>query len=60
VRYVRINRFAELTGYTEKAVYEKIRVGVWIEGVHYRKAPDGHILIDLEAIERWVEGQQAA
>ena len=29
-RYVRIKRFAELTGYTEKAVYRKIADGVWI------------------------------
>ena len=43
-----------------EAVYEKIRVGVWVEGRHYRRAPDGHILIDLEAFERWVEGHSQA
>ena len=60
LRYVRISHFSALSGYTPKAVYEKIRVGVWIEGRHYRRAPDGHILIDLEAFERWVEGQSQA
>jgi hypothetical protein len=54
-RYVRIPRFCEDTGYTEKAVREKIRTGVWAEGIHYRRAPDGHILIDLEGYEKWVE-----
>lgn len=60
LRYVRVKRFEELTGYSEKAVYEKIRAGVWIEGRQYRKAPDGHVLVDLEGFERWVESQQTA
>lgn len=59
-RYVRIPVFTAETGYTDQAVREKIREGRWIEGVHYRRAPDGHILIDLDAYEKWVEGQQAA
>lgn len=56
VRYVRVRKFAELTGYTEKAVYHKIESGVWMEGREFRRAPDGVILIDLQGVERWVEG----
>jgi hypothetical protein len=59
-RYVRIPVFTAETGYSEQAVREKIREGKWIEGQHYRRAPDGHILIDLEAYERWVESPRAA
>jgi hypothetical protein len=55
-RYVRIKKFAELTGWTEKAVYMKMHTGVWIEGQQYKKAPDGNPVIDLEGYERWVEG----
>lgn len=47
LRYVRLNRFHELTGYTEKAVYEKIRTGAWIEGRQYRRAPDRGRLLRL-------------
>lgn len=54
-RYVRIPKFCEFTGYTEKAVREKIRTGVWAEGLQYRRAEDGHILIDLQGYEKWVE-----
>jgi len=57
-RYVRIKRFAELTGYTEKAVYRKIADGVWIQGREYRRAPDGNICIDLEGFQKWVENGQ--
>lgn len=54
-RYVRIPKFCELTGYTEKAVREKVRTGAWREGIEYRRGPDGHILVDLQGYEKWVE-----
>ncbi|GIZ54044.1 hypothetical protein [Noviherbaspirillum aridicola] len=54
VRYLLIPLFCRITGYTEKAVRRKIQDGKWIEGRHYRKAPDGHITMDLQAYYRWV------
>lgn len=60
MKYVRIKKFAELTGYTEKAIYHKIARGVWMENREYRRAPDNHILIDVEAYERWVGGDRVA
>jgi hypothetical protein len=59
-KYVRIKKFAELTGWTEKAVYMKIHDGVWIEGQQYRRAPDSNIVVDLEGYERWVEAGRVA
>lgn len=59
VRHVRLKRFAELTGYSEKAVYEKIRTGAWVQGRQFKRAPDGHILVDLQEFDKWVEGQAA-
>ncbi len=58
-RYVRVNKFAELTGYTDKAVRCKIAEGVWLEGKQWRRAPDGAILVDLVGYEQWVEGDRA-
>ena len=57
MRYKRIKQFCAETGYTEEAVRGKIRAGVWLLGKEYRKAPDGHILIDCEGYEAWVEQQ---
>lgn len=54
-RYMRIQKFSDLTGYTAKAVARKIEDGIWIEGREYRRAPDGNICIDLEGFYRWVE-----
>jgi hypothetical protein len=58
VRYILIPAFCALTGYSDKAVRRKIEDGVWIEGRQYRRAPDGHIQMDLEGYERWVEGDR--
>jgi hypothetical protein len=56
LQYVLVPVFCLLTGYSEKAVRRrKIGDGVWIEGRHHRKAPDGRITMDLQAYCRWVE-----
>jgi hypothetical protein len=54
-RYVTLNLFEQLTGYTVKAVRRKIEDRVWLEGFQFRRGPDGRILVDLEGFERWVE-----
>lgn len=54
VKWVLIKRFADLTGYTDKAVRRKLDQGVWVEGVHYKRGKDGRILINLEAYDEWV------
>lgn len=59
-RFVTLARFAELSGYSEKAVSRKIEDGVWLEGHEYVRAPDGRLLIDMEGFERWAEGRRAA
>lgn len=59
-RYVLLKKFEDLTGYTPKAVERKIASRVWLEGHEYRRAPDGHILIDMEGYYRWVAGQRRA
>lgn len=54
-RFVLIKKFSELTGYTEKAVRRKIEEGVWLERQQWVKAPDGHVLIDMEGYEAWAQ-----
>jgi hypothetical protein len=57
LQWVLIPIFCALTGYSDKAVRRKIADGKWIEGRHYRKAPDGHITMNLPAYYEWVEGK---
>jgi hypothetical protein len=55
-----INAFVMRTGYTEKAVRRKIDSGVWVEGIHFRRAPDGHITMNMLEYYRWVEGKASS
>ncbi|SFD03667.1 excisionase [Collimonas sp. OK412] len=60
IQWVLIPVFSTLTGYTEKAVRRKIEDGIWIQGKHYQKAPDGHITMNMQGYYKWVEGDKAA
>jgi hypothetical protein len=57
MRYITIAKFAAESGYSEDAVRAKIKNGVWLEGLVWKKAPDGRVLIIPEGYERWAEGQ---
>lgn len=53
--YVVIEKAAEITGYTRRAIEEKIARGVWLEGQVWVHAPDGRRLISLKGYAQWVE-----
>jgi hypothetical protein len=57
VRWVLIMLLSQQSGYTENAIRAKIKNGVWLQNCHWRKAPDGRILFNLEAIQAWIEGK---
>ena len=59
LQWMLIPAFCSITGYSDKAVRRKIEDGKWLQGRHWRKAPDGHITINLQAYYSWVEGQAA-
>lgn len=54
IRFKTISKFCEESGYTDAAVRGKIKAGVWLERRVWRKAPDGHVLIDVEGYNEWV------
>lgn len=56
-RYVTIAGAATAMGLSEGSVRKRIERGIWLERVHYRKAPDNRIYIDLKAIEAWIESK---
>ena len=56
MKWITINKLSELTGYSENAIRAKIKKGVWLMERHWRKAPDGRVLLNPQAIEDWVEG----
>lgn len=58
--YVTLPLLSSMTGYSPGALQKKIERGDWLEGVHYVRAPDGRIQVNLAAYRRWVEGEPAS
>ena len=52
---VTIGKFSELSGYTEGAIRQKIKEGVWQENEVFSRAPDNRVLISLGGYEAWVD-----
>jgi hypothetical protein len=57
MKWVMIFKLYELIGYTDDAVRAKIKRGIWLKGIHWTEAPDGRILCNLEAIQKWIENK---
>ncbi len=53
-RFVTIKKFTELTGYTRSAIDKRRARGEWREGEVVLKAPNGDLLMNIEAYEQWV------
>jgi hypothetical protein len=49
-----------MNGYSLDAQKAKRSEGVWEEGVHWCKAPDGRILYNWRAIDKWAARGKAA
>jgi hypothetical protein len=56
LKWVTVKKLAELTGYSDPAIKQKISRGQWPEGLLWRKSPDGRIHVNLEEYQKWVEG----
>lgn len=59
MKWVLINIVVETVGYTKQAIYDKKKKGIWLQGIHWIKLPDGHLAFNLEAIQLWMEGKTA-
>jgi hypothetical protein len=55
IRYVTLKKFSEFSGYSVGALRMKISRGELVQNKHFRLAPDGRVLIDLQGFEQWVE-----
>lgn len=55
MKWVLIAKVIELIGYSDDAIRAKIKKGVWLQNTHWKKAPDGRLFFNLEAIQKWIE-----
>lgn len=54
IRWVKLERYAEITGDSVDAVMARRKAGKWLDGEQC-KIVDGRIWVDLAAVEEWVE-----
>lgn len=55
MKWVLIKKIIELIGITDDAIRAKMARGIWLQGVHWKKAPDNRIYFNYEAIQKWIE-----
>lgn len=53
-RYVTVKKAAVMIGITEEAIRKRVQRGVWLEGKEWRRDPLGRIMLDTEALDKWV------
>lgn len=56
LRYVSLDRFTKLTGYSTPSIYHQIEQGKWLQGDQFMVDENGQILVDMRAFYEWVEG----
>lgn len=54
-RWMLLRAWTERSGYTKHAFHAKKNAGIWVEGEHWIKSPDGKIQIDWRAMDDWIE-----
>lgn len=59
MNWVTVKRLSQLSGYSEEAIRQKKKKGIWVEGVHWKKAPDNRIVFNTNSIDRWLSGIRA-
>jgi hypothetical protein len=56
-RWVKPRILEAMTGYTAEAIRKKRSRKVWLEGNHWKVAPDGNYIYDWREIENWMVGR---
>lgn len=53
-RYVTVKKAAVMIGLTEEAIRKRVQRGIWLEGREWHRDPLGRIMLDTEALDKWV------
>jgi len=55
MKWVKLAKYADLSGDTPDAVHAKRKKGQFVDGIHCKIAGDGNLWVNTEAVEKWVE-----
>lgn len=54
-----LDKFSQESGMTKESIRALKKKGQWRERIHWKKAPNGRIFINVIAVERWIQGLPA-
>lgn len=57
VKYYTISKCSEMYGISEEAIRALKKKGFWREDVHWVKAPNGRIFINVKGVNEWIESK---
>lgn len=60
LKWVTIERAAELSGLGQDAIRNYIKIGQWQAGVEWKYNPVNRVMVNLEAMDKWQEKQPIA
>jgi len=59
LRWVRMAHYCQATGDTPNAVHARRKKRQWLDGVQCKIAPDGNVWVNVDEVNRWVEGRES-
>ncbi|MBR9827174.1 MAG: excisionase [Oceanospirillales bacterium] len=59
MKWKTLDQFSKESGMTKESIRALKKKGIWREKLHWTKAANGRIFINLVAVEQWIEGKLA-
>ncbi len=59
MKWKTLDKFSIESGMSKEAIRALKKKGQWREMIHWKKAPNGRIFINLIEVEKWIEGKPA-
>lgn len=59
MKWKTLDKFSQESGMSKESIRALKKKGVWRDTVHWTKAANGRIFINIVAVEQWIEGKPA-
>ena len=55
MKWLTLDKFSEQSGMTKESIRALKKKGIWREKIHWKKAENGRIFINVLGFEKWIE-----
>lgn len=57
LEWIRAQRYCDLKGESLEAVHDRIKVGIWAAGIHFKRTGQRTLWINWENVNEWLQKQ---